>query len=73
MRGASFFTSGIDPGFANDTLPLVLSGLSEHWSSVRMQEIVNYATYDQAETVMNIMGFGQPLDATPYLLTPSPF
>jgi 4-hydroxy-tetrahydrodipicolinate reductase len=68
--GVSFFTSGIDPGFANDTLPLMLTGLSEHWSHVRVQEIVNYATYDQADTVMNVMGFGQPLDATPYLLQP---
>lgn len=68
--GVSFFTSGIDPGFANDALPLMLTGLSESWSRVRVQEIVNYATYDQGDTVMNVMGFGQPLDATPYLLQP---
>jgi 4-hydroxy-tetrahydrodipicolinate reductase len=66
----SFFTSGIDPGFANDSLPLMLTGLSESWSHVRMQEIVNYATYDQADTVLNVMGFGQELDAKPYLLQP---
>jgi hypothetical protein len=66
----SCFTSGIDPGFANDSLPLLLTGLSEHWSHVRVQEIVNYATYDQADTVMNVMGFGQDLDAKPYLLQP---
>lgn len=68
--GVSFFTSGIDPGFANDALPLMLTGLSEHWSSVRVQEIVNYATYEQGDTVMNVMGFGQPLDAAPFLLQP---
>jgi len=68
--GSTFLTSGIDPGFANDTLPLTLTGLSESWSHVRVQEIVNYATYDQGDTVMNVMGFGQPLDATPYLLQP---
>ena len=67
---SSFLTSGIDPGFANDILPLVLTGLSERWKSVRIQEIVNYATYDQPETLLNIMGFGQPLDATPMLLIP---
>jgi len=66
----SCFTSGIDPGFANDSLPLLLTGLSEHWSRVRVQEIVNYATYDQADTVLNVMGFGQELDAKPYLLQP---
>ena len=68
--GASFFTSGIDPGFANDVLPLVLSGLAERWDSIRIQEIVNYATYDQPEVVFGTMGFGQPLDATPLLLMP---
>lgn len=68
--GVSCFTSGIDPGFANDVMPLVFTGLSEYWTSVRMQEIVNYNTYDQADTVRNVMGFGQPLDAEPFLLQP---
>jgi len=68
--GTSFLTSGIDPGFANDTLPLVLSGLCEHWEEIRIQEIVNYATYDQPEVVLGTMGFGKPLDHTPLLLTP---
>lgn len=68
--GTSFLTSGIDPGFANDTLPLVLSGLSEHWSQIRVQEIINYATYNQPETIVEIMGFGKPLDHTPVLLMP---
>lgn len=67
---SSFFTSGIDPGFANVALPLSLTGLSENWSEVRVQEIVNYATYEQGDTVMNVMGFGQPLDAQPFLLQP---
>jgi 4-hydroxy-tetrahydrodipicolinate reductase len=68
--GSSFFTSGIDPGFANDLLPLVLSGLCERWEQIRIQEIVNYATYDQPQVVLGTMGFGQPLDATPLLLVP---
>jgi len=68
--GTSFFTSGIDPGFANDVLPLTLSGLCERWTEVRVQEIVNYATYDQPEVVLGTMGFGKPMDHTPLLLTP---
>ncbi len=68
--GTSFLTSGIDPGFANDTLPLVLSGLCEKWEEIRIQEIVNYATSDQPEVVLGTMGFGKPLDHTPLLLTP---
>lgn len=68
--GVSFLTSGIDPGFANDTMPLVFTGLSEYWSSVRVQEIVNYATYEQANTVREVMGFGHPMDHVPFLLQP---
>ncbi|MFQ5415709.1 MAG: diacylglycerol kinase [Myxococcota bacterium] len=68
--GSSFLTSGIDPGFANDTLPLVLSGLCESWEEIRILEIINYATYNQPEVLFDTMGFGQPLDATPLLLTP---
>lgn len=67
---SSFFTSGIDPGFANDVLPLVLSGLAGRWRQIRIQEIINYATYDQPQVLFETMGFGKPLDETPLLLTP---
>ena len=67
---SSFLTSGIDPGFANDTMPLMFTGLSEYWTSVRVQEIVNYATYEEADTVMEVMGFGKPTGEVPYLLEP---
>jgi 4-hydroxy-tetrahydrodipicolinate reductase len=67
---ASFWTSGIDPGFANDVLPLTLSGLCERWTQIRIQEIVNYATYDQPEVVLGTMGFGKPMDDLPLLLQP---
>jgi 4-hydroxy-tetrahydrodipicolinate reductase len=66
----SFFTSGIDPGFANDLLPLTLSGLCERWEEIRILEIINYATYDQPQVLFETMGFGRPLDHTPLLLTP---
>ena len=68
--GTSCFTSGIDPGFANDLLPLVLTGTSEYIESVRMMEIVNYATYAQPQVLFDTMGFGQALDATPLILIP---
>jgi 4-hydroxy-tetrahydrodipicolinate reductase len=68
--GSSCFFNGIDPGFCNDLLPIVLSGVSQRIRSVRVQEILNYATYDQAEVLFDTMGFGQPLDARPLLLLP---
>jgi 4-hydroxy-tetrahydrodipicolinate reductase len=67
---ASFFTSGIDPGFANDLLPLTLSGLCERWEEIRILEIINYTTYNQPTVLFDTMGFGKPLDHTPLLLTP---
>ena len=67
---ASVWFNGIDPGFANDALPLVLSGLCERWTQIRIQEIVNYATYDQPEVVLGTMGFGKAMDDTPLILQP---
>jgi 4-hydroxy-tetrahydrodipicolinate reductase len=67
---ASVFFSGIDPGFANDVLPLTLSGLCERWTQIRIREIVNYATYDQPEVVLGTMGFGKPMDELPIVLRP---
>ena len=67
---ASLWVNGIDPGFANDWLPLVLTSISERIEEVRCMEILNYATYDQPMVLFDIMGFGGSLDETPFLLTP---
>lgn len=68
--GASIFVNGIDPGFGNDILPLMLSGISERIDQVRSIEILNYATYDQAAVLKDIMGFGTSLDEVPFILQP---
>jgi 4-hydroxy-tetrahydrodipicolinate reductase len=68
--GASLFVNGIDPGFANDVLPLVLTGISERIEEVRVAEILNYATYNQAMVIFDIMGFGRPIDEVPMILQP---
>lgn len=68
--GVSLWVNGIDPGFANDVLPLVLSGICERIDEVRCSEVLNYATYDQAMVLFDIMGFGRPLDDVPMLLQP---
>jgi 2,4-diaminopentanoate dehydrogenase len=68
--GVSLWVNGIDPGFANDWLPLVVSGISERIEQVRCMEILNYATYNQPMVLFDIMGFGGSLDETPLLLQP---
>ncbi len=67
---SSLFVNGIDPGFANDLLPLVLSGICEEIEEVRCMEILNYATYNQGTVLMDIMGFGKPIGYVPMLLHP---
>ena len=67
---ASIWVNGVDPGFANDVLPLTLTGISERIEQVRCLEILNYATYDQGTVLFDIMGFGRPLDQVPMLLIP---
>ena len=64
------FTSGIDPGFANDLLPLVASGFCERIDSIRIVENLDYSTYMQPEVLFDTMGFGTPLDNTPLILIP---
>jgi hypothetical protein len=68
--GASIWVNGIDPGFANDWLPLTVTSISERVDQVRCLEILNYATYNQPTVLFDIMGFGRPLDQTPLLLRP---
>jgi 2,4-diaminopentanoate dehydrogenase len=67
---SSVFVNGIDPGFANDLLPLALTGTCQHIEQVRCMEIVDYATYDNPTVMFDIMGFGKPLDDVPMLLAP---
>ena len=69
-NGVTAFTSGIDPGFGNDLLPLTLLSVCEKVDSIRVQEILNYATYDQAVTLFDIMAFGKSMDEEPMLLMP---
>jgi hypothetical protein len=67
---SSLFVNGIDPGFANDLIPLALAGTCQSIQQVRCMEIVDYATYDSATVMFDVMGFGKPLDEIPMLLQP---
>ncbi|MER5939589.1 dihydrodipicolinate reductase [Streptomyces sp. NPDC001928] len=66
--GGSLFVSGVDPGWANDVLPLLVSGLGSDIDVVRCQEIFDYSTYDQEEAVRHLIGMGHPLDYQPLML-----
>lgn len=67
---SSLFINGVDPGFANDLVPLALAGTCASIEQVRCLEIADYATYDGSTVMFDVMGFGQPLDEVPMLLQP---
>jgi hypothetical protein len=69
--GGSLFVSGVDPGWGNDVLPLLISGLGSEIDAVRCQEIFDYSTYDQPDAVRWLIGMGQPLDYQAPMLMPT--
>ena len=69
--GGSLFVSGVDPGWGNDVLPLLVSGLGSTIDAVRCQEIFDYTTYDQEDSVRYLVGMGQPMDYEPPMIAPT--
>ncbi|NYG58955.1 4-hydroxy-tetrahydrodipicolinate reductase [Nocardioides daedukensis] len=59
---ASIHVNGIDPGFANDVLPLVMTSLSQRIDQVKVSEIADYSTYYQPVVMRDIFGFGKAVD-----------
>jgi 4-hydroxy-tetrahydrodipicolinate reductase len=68
--GTSCFTSGNDPGFSTEYLPLVLTGALERLDFLRVMEVSSYASYDKPEILFDMVGFGKPPDYVPPLLMP---
>jgi 4-hydroxy-tetrahydrodipicolinate reductase len=66
---SSLFISGIDPGFATDELPVMLTSICGRVDRIRMIEIMSYEHYDDADTQFRWFGFGAPIDSElpPYL------
>ncbi len=66
--GASCFTTGIDPGFANDLFPLTLMGLCSEVKTVRASELLDYTNYTGDYEFE--MGIGRPPEYRPLLESP---
>jgi hypothetical protein len=61
--GTTFFATGIEPGFMCDALALNLTSVSRNIRSIRTQEIISYALYDQPNYHVSQGGFwGAPYD-----------
>jgi hypothetical protein len=68
--GASVYVTGVDPGFASDLIPLALASTCQRVDQITCFELADYASYDGAEVMFDLMGFGKPLDETPLLFLP---
>jgi hypothetical protein len=68
--GASFYVSGIFPGFACDQLVLLMTTQSKNIRGITATEIALNDHYPVADVMTDGMGFGRPLDFEPMLKTP---
>jgi 2,4-diaminopentanoate dehydrogenase len=69
--GGALFVSGIDPGWGNDILPILMTGLAGTVEQIRCQEIFDYTTYDQPDSVRYLIGMGEPMDYEPPMVAPT--
>ena len=67
---STFFTSGFDPGWSGDVIPLSLASCCERVDSVRVSELMDYSTYADPDFTGVYFGFGRPLDFAAPLLQP---
>ncbi|MGG7100161.1 NAD(P)H-dependent amine dehydrogenase family protein [Rhodococcus sp. 24CO] len=68
--GGALFVSGVDPGWGNDILPVMITGLAGTIDQIRCQEIFDYTTYDQPDSVRYFVGMGQPMEYEPPMVAP---
>jgi len=69
--GATLLVSGVDPGWANDALAVLAASLCTRIRTIHCQEIFDYSTYDQPDSVRVLCGFGGSMDEVPMMLLPS--
>ncbi len=68
--GTTLYVNGIDPGFSGDALPLTALQLADRVDELRVQELVDYSTYQDPEFTGVSFGFGRGADYTPPLARP---
>ncbi len=68
--GSTLYTSGFDPGWSGDVIPLALAACCERVDRVKVTEVMDYSTYPDADFTGVFFGFGKPLDFDAPLLRP---
>ncbi|MGN6161385.1 MAG: NAD(P)H-dependent amine dehydrogenase family protein [Marmoricola sp.] len=69
-HGVSLFATGVDPGWANDLLPLAIASTCQSIEQIRCSEIADYASYSGAPVIFDVMGFGREPGDMPMLFKP---
>jgi len=65
------FSTGIDPGFFSDYMPVVLSGCARRIDSIQIYEMAVYTPGSQSDSVaFDQVGFGSPIDSVPPMVHP---
>jgi hypothetical protein len=67
---ASFYGSGIFPGFTSDQLALLMTTQSRKIRRITVSEVALNDHYPVADVMMNGLGFARPLDFEPMLKSP---
>lgn len=56
---STFHSTGVNPGWLGDVLPLMMSGLSQHLERIHILEITNFEFYPSPQIIFDMMGFGR--------------
>jgi hypothetical protein len=67
---STFFTSGFDPGWSGDVIPIALAQVCERVDEIRVSELMDYSTYADPDFTGVYFGYGRPLDFEAPLLQP---
>ena len=68
---STLFSTGVDPGFFSDYLPVVLSGCARRIDAIRIYEMAVYESGGQSDLVaFEQVGFGLPVDTITPLVHP---
>jgi hypothetical protein len=61
--GVSFFSSGINPGFTAEALPVAITAVADRIDHIQCIELVDMAQYTSGQIVHEAIGMGKPAEA----------
>ena len=60
---SSFHSTGVNPGWLGDIMPLMMSGLCQRLDRIHILEITNFEFYPSPQVIFDMMGFGRTEEA----------